>query len=111
MLKLTISEEESFLVVGDPSQRFEPYQSEDESEGVTCDGCSKSPLTGVRYRCLQCADFDLCKSCRESGEHQNHLFVEIHNDEERLAVQRLAFDRHLNKWLPLLSDDVIVGTQ
>lgn len=31
--------------------------------GVTCDTCRASPLTGVRYKCGTCPDFDFCPSC------------------------------------------------
>ncbi|KAI0687748.1 hypothetical protein C8T65DRAFT_746966 [Cerioporus squamosus] len=31
--------------------------------GVVCDACKMSPLVGVRYRCLDCADYDMCVKC------------------------------------------------
>lgn len=31
--------------------------------GITCDGCRASPLPGVRFKCLKCADTDLCAKC------------------------------------------------
>ena len=31
--------------------------------GVTCDNCTQSPLRGPRWKCRQCADFDLCSRC------------------------------------------------
>lgn len=34
-----------------------------EHEGVTCDGCAQKPLTGLRFKCATCPDFDLCAEC------------------------------------------------
>jgi hypothetical protein len=31
--------------------------------GITCDGCDKYPIIGVRHRCNVCADYDLCHQC------------------------------------------------
>ncbi|RPD79617.1 hypothetical protein L226DRAFT_531379 [Lentinus tigrinus ALCF2SS1-7] len=31
--------------------------------GITCDMCTRSPVNGVRYKCFDCADFDLCAQC------------------------------------------------
>ncbi|THH31949.1 hypothetical protein EUX98_g2227 [Antrodiella citrinella] len=31
--------------------------------GITCDACQKRPITGVRFKCFQCTDYDLCRSC------------------------------------------------
>jgi len=30
---------------------------------VTCDGCGMAPLTGPRFKCNVCPDFDLCAKC------------------------------------------------
>lgn len=42
---------------------------------VICDGCDKS-IFGYRYKCLECADFDLCMEC-EPKSHNHHLMIRI----------------------------------
>eukprot|EP00850_Spirogloea_muscicola_P018572 SM000172S03045 [mRNA] locus=s172:77184:79954:+ [translate_table: standard] len=37
--------------------------------GVRCDGCSATPIVGIRYRCTTCHDFDLCEACEASMGH------------------------------------------
>jgi len=38
-------------------------------QGVTCDGCEQSPITGVRFKCKICPDYDLCSACEEKNVH------------------------------------------
>ncbi|OMJ24477.1 EF-hand calcium-binding domain-containing protein 1 [Smittium culicis] len=45
--------------------------------GVTCDGCNQYPVTGVRYKCTQCFDFDICEACEAKNVHKGHLFLKI----------------------------------
>lgn len=44
--------------------------------GVVCDGCS-GPILGVRYKCLACADYDLCSVCEGKGVHVDHNMITI----------------------------------
>jgi hypothetical protein len=30
---------------------------------ITCDGCNKGPIQGLRFKCKSCRDFDLCAEC------------------------------------------------
>ena len=46
-----------------------------------CDSCDKQ-ITGVRYHCLYCDDFDCCSNCfsNASFPHKNkHIFAIIQN--------------------------------
>jgi len=47
-------------------------------EGVRCDGCDTAPITGVRYKCSVCKDFDYCSNCEERLNHE-HPFLKIKN--------------------------------
>jgi len=35
--------------------------------GVTCDGCSTANFSGLRHKCLECFDYDLCHECALAG--------------------------------------------
>lgn len=44
--------------------------------GVFCDGCNKHPISGIRYKCSVCPDFDFCEECESKTEHP-HNFLKI----------------------------------
>ncbi|CAL8133607.1 unnamed protein product [Orchesella dallaii] len=46
-------------------------------ETVTCDGCRRKPIRNIRYKCLQCPDYDLCSRCMELRVHAHHVFARI----------------------------------
>ena len=46
--------------------------------GVVCDGCNQSPIRGLRFKCKDCDDFDLCSGCRFENKHDEaHSFDTI----------------------------------
>ncbi|CAF9906786.1 MAG: hypothetical protein ALECFALPRED_002647 [Alectoria fallacina] len=46
--------------------------------GVTCNSCNTMPIKGIRYRCSNCVDFDLCEQCEAMQIHpKTHLFYKV----------------------------------
>jgi hypothetical protein len=46
--------------------------------GVSCDGCGKTPIKGIRYKCVHCDEFNFCETCEGKVEHYPlHLFLKI----------------------------------
>ncbi|KAG8833401.1 hypothetical protein FRC17_010727 [Serendipita sp. 399] len=49
------------------------------AHNATCDFCL-SHIIGVRYKCVQCPDFDTCESCYHAiaeEQHPDHAFVKV----------------------------------
>ncbi|XP_028621658.1 dystrotelin [Grammomys surdaster] len=44
--------------------------SETVTHPVRCSVCRTFPITGLRYRCLKCLDFDICELCFLTGLHK-----------------------------------------
>lgn len=46
--------------------------------GCMCNACGLLPIRGIRYRCSNCADFDLCETCESQGLHiKTHVFYKV----------------------------------
>lgn len=61
---------------------------------VACDSCDRM-ITGSRFMCATCPDFDLCKSCYGKTEHvTNHVFVRYNHFVNNMVSPRLRFDAH-----------------
>lgn len=57
--------------------------------GITCNKCNVSPIRGIRYKCANCVDFDLCEMCEGANSHINtHVFLKI-----RIPIPPLANPR------------------
>ncbi|EME43119.1 hypothetical protein DOTSEDRAFT_80623 [Dothistroma septosporum NZE10] len=55
----------------------------------SCDSCGKSPLQGVRWKCVSCPDHDVCADCKAQGNDEGHAFRQLPNQAEqplRLAL-------------------------
>eukprot|EP01027_Heterolobosea_sp_BB2_P027639 GEZU01043156.1.p1 GENE.GEZU01043156.1~~GEZU01043156.1.p1 ORF type:complete len:324 (-),score=86.96 GEZU01043156.1:76-942(-) len=56
---------------------------------VTCDICKQAPLRGIRFRCRQCPNFDVCSSCLASDRFNHdptHTLLEFTPGETALEA-------------------------
>lgn len=53
-------------------------------QGITCDGCQTHPVTGIRYKCSVCPDFDFCEKCEAEKPHA-HPMLKIRKAEQAPA--------------------------
>jgi next-to-BRCA1 protein 1 len=53
-------------------------EGEQQHPGVVCDGCGNG-ISGIRYKCNNCPDFDLCQTCEAKGgvHDASHVFLKI----------------------------------
>jgi len=61
-----------------------PAQDVPVHHGVSCDGCGLFPITGARFKCTVCDNYDLCSTCIDkkaevhSASHSFHRFDQPH---------------------------------
>nr|XP_042902854.1 E3 ubiquitin-protein ligase MIB1 [Parasteatoda tepidariorum] len=47
-------------------------------EGTMCDTCRQQPIFGIRWKCAECTNYDLCSSCYHGDKHHlRHRFFRI----------------------------------
>lgn len=54
-----------------------------------CDFCKQSPIFGIRWKCAECINYDLCSLCYHSDKHNvRHRFYRILNPgNERVIIE------------------------
>jgi len=60
---------------------------------VSCDFCREKPLTRIRYKCLQCPNYDLCKTCKDQGIHSHHVFAVLTSPHQNSFIADLLKSR------------------
>ena len=56
--------------------------------GICCNKCGKENIQGIRYKCVQCKNYNLCENCENNYIHyMKHIMVKIRfptNDDSEL---------------------------
>lgn len=78
--------------------------------GFICDGCEIGPITGTRFKCFECGDYDLCSAC-EPVTHRHHIMLRIpapENFEKLLSgtngYVEMSLDLNVPGWLPEIKE-------
>jgi hypothetical protein len=80
------------LVNPDPSKIEKVCENQNPYHGAVCDNCNRR-IFGIRYKCGNCEDFDLCSECESKGVEfhhhpSDHLFVKIRKPLPPFTFQR-----------------------
>ena len=66
-------------------------QNEQIHKNIKCNNCGKENIKGIRFKCLQCSDFNLCGECESYCDHdKNHILIKIRKpikEEEELLMR------------------------
>lgn len=47
-------------------------------DGTMCDTCRQQPIIGIRWKCAECTNYDLCTVCYHGDKHHlRHRFYRI----------------------------------
>ena len=70
---------------------FDLNQNEIIHKDIKCNNCGKENIKGIRYKCLQCSNFNLCGECESYLDHEpNHILIKIRKpikEEEELLFK------------------------
>ena len=75
--------------IGNIKEKLENEKEEVIHKNVRCDGCKKYPITGIRYKCTICHNFDYCEDCEKKfNKEHNHPFLKI----RKLELAHFAYE-------------------
>ena len=88
MIQIPSPEMKLFAVKCNLKERFKMNKVGEEKivhEGINCNGCDAC-ITGNRYKCAICQNFDYCENClkKNSSEHK-HPFIKIYHPKMKLV--------------------------
>ncbi|KAJ1961989.1 Thymidylate synthase, partial [Dipsacomyces acuminosporus] len=63
--------------------------------GTSCNSCRETPIHGIRYKCAQCPQYDLCEACEAHDVHKHHVLLKINVPLPSLMNPRIPLIRQL----------------
>jgi len=73
--------------------------SSDIHAGVSCDVCGVAPITGIRYKCTACHNYDMCASCEAKDQHDpKHVLLKFRQHLTGADVQNAILNRVSHWW-------------
>ncbi|XP_059058587.1 uncharacterized protein LOC131852015 isoform X3 [Achroia grisella] len=74
-------------------------------DGYKCNDC-KGAISGFRYTCVQCEDYDLCEACEASRGHSHHYMLRVPGPRPQGEVKSLidVLRDMLNKMTEIVTD-------
>jgi hypothetical protein len=67
-----------------------PETTKTEHVHIYCDGCNTKPIVGIRFKCLECSDFDLCETCFKRNIHPQHKMMVMRSSEHSPFANRFG---------------------
>ena len=64
---------------------------------IYCDHCDHG-ISGIRYKCIQCEDYDLCSECEAVGAHSKHYMVRMPRPLEWSSYHGRRLLHHMKKF-------------
>ena len=69
---------ESKLKLEENNNDIKAPNSVEKHIGSVCNGCGEFPIEGIRYKCIECSDFDFCENCYEEKKYvHQHPFYKL----------------------------------
>jgi hypothetical protein len=85
-----------------------PLLKEIIHEGIKCERCLATPITGDRYQCSKCPKYNLCEKCEEENSNDkahNHYFIRIRKPIIARKKSNDKIDKNKNMDNKVIDDD------
>ena len=92
IMKSDISKESDGLI-----SKIEETKCVFEHKGIRCQKCFSEPIIGIRYKCTECDDYNLCEKCEEENSKENfhnneHVFIKLRKTKEIKKEKIYSYD-------------------
>ena len=57
---------------------------------VICDVCGVHNITGKRFKCMVCPNFDICENCEKNNEHELHPMIKCSQIENEHVLGKIC---------------------